>query len=316
MMQPAEPRQGNDLCIHDGVLFGFSSSRSLFHQAEMRSVVMIVADVLAHQAFQMALVKDDDMIKQVATAGTNETFRHAILPWVLETYSLWHDAEALDCLNNLFVEVCTTIKDQVERRGIVRKGFAQLLDHPRARRVLGHIEVENAPPIVRDDEEAMQYAKSERRHCEKIHRSNRLPMVVQKHRPALYRLRVPGCLPHPAKHGTFGDAETKHLQFAMNAWRTPGCIFSDHAEDEVAQFPAHAFSSRMGRLPRDPRPIQLESYPMPANDSLWLDKDQCPLPSRPYAPQHHPEQFVGNRNPRLRMSLLPNSELLPKSYVF
>ena len=49
-------------------------------------------------------------------------------------------------------------------------------------------------------------------------------------------------------------------------------------------------------MPRKPRPIQLESRLMPANDGLRLDEDQRLLPSRPEPPQHHPEQFIGSGN--------------------
>jgi hypothetical protein len=40
------------------------------------------------------------------------------------------------------------------------------------------------------------------------------------------------------------------------------------------------------------------------------------FPSWPEAPQHHPEQFVGGRKSRWRMSLFENAELLPKGQVF
>src|ERR1035438_27060 len=102
----------------------------------------------------------------------------------------------------------------------------------------------------------------------------------------------------------------------MNARRTPGWVLCDHAEDEFAQFPADASSSHADPMPRKPCPIQLEPRPMPANDSLRLDKDQCPPPANPEPLQHHPEEFVRQSKPRLRMLLFENTELLPKSKIF
>jgi hypothetical protein len=55
---------------------------------------------------------------------------------------------------------------------------------------------------------------------------------------------------------------------------------------------------------------------MPANDGIRLDENQCPLPSRPEAPQDHPKQFVRSGKSRLGMPLLQDAELLPKSQIF
>jgi hypothetical protein len=102
----------------------------------------------------------------------------------------------------------------------------------------------------------------------------------------------------------------------VNTRRAPGGILCNHAEDEVVQLLADASSSHTGPMPREPRPIQLELHLMPANDSLRLDEDQCPPPSRPEPPQYHPEQFVGSGKSRPRMSLFQNAELLPQSHIF
>ena len=74
----------------------------------------------------------------------------------------------------------------------------------------------------------------------------------------------------------------------MNPGRTPGGILSNHAEDELAHFPADAFSSNMDTMPREPRPIQLEPCPMPANNCLRLNENQCLPPSTPEPPQNQP----------------------------
>ncbi len=106
------------------------------------------------------------------------------------------------------------------------------------------------------------------------------------------RVRTPGSFPQPAQHGSLRNLEAKHFQFSMNTRRTPGQVLGDHAEDEFAQFFAHAFSSRAIPMPREPCPIQLESSLVPAHDGLRLDEDQSPFPSRPKPPQDHPEQFI------------------------
>ena len=182
--------------------------------------------------------------------------------------------------------------------------------------MLGHVEVKNSPPIMRDNEEAVENVEVQRRYGKEVHRSNGLTMVAQKCCPSLCRLRTPRCLPQPAQHASFGNIEAEHLQLAMNSWRTPGRVLGNHAENDLPQFPAHAFPSRTSPVSRNPRPIQLEPGSVPANHRLRLDEDQCPPPTSPEAPQANPEQFVKNGKPRLRMLLFENTKLMPQSQVF
>jgi hypothetical protein len=90
----------------------------------------------------------------------------------------------------------------------------------------------------------------------------------------------------------------------------------NHAEDEFPQFFIDSLSSHAGSMPREPRPIQFEPRPVPANDGLRLNEDQRPFPPRPEPPQDHPEEFVESGKSRLRVLLLQNAELLVQSQVF
>jgi len=154
---------------------------------------------------------------------------------------------------------------------VLGKCFAQLLNHPGAARMFGDIAVEDSPTAMRNDEKAVENAEGERRHSEEVHSCNRFTMNAQEGRPLLRRLGTSRRPLHPARDGSFTNIEAKHLQFSMNAWRTPATVVGNHAEDEFAQFPAHTLSSRSGLVSRKPGPIQLEACPMPENDCLRLD---------------------------------------------
>src|ERR1700733_13589189 len=80
MMQTSESRHGNHVRIDRRALCGRSASRSFFAQAEMSSVVMIVVDIFPHETLQMALIKDDDVVKEITTAGPYPPFGHPVLP--------------------------------------------------------------------------------------------------------------------------------------------------------------------------------------------------------------------------------------------
>jgi len=46
----------------------------------MGSILMVVADVLGHEPFQVSLVQDNYVIEQVSSATTDPTFRDPVLP--------------------------------------------------------------------------------------------------------------------------------------------------------------------------------------------------------------------------------------------
>jgi hypothetical protein len=63
----------------------------------MRPVLVIIADVLVHQTFQMPLVQDNHMIEQITAAVADPTFGNAILPRTSKAGSLGLDtAPVLD----------------------------------------------------------------------------------------------------------------------------------------------------------------------------------------------------------------------------
>jgi len=316
MMQSAQPRHCYDSATRLRVTRCRATGRRSLRQRKMRAVLVIITDVLVHEAFQMPFVENDHMVEQISAAVPDPSLRNAVLPRASEAGLLGLDAEARHGVDHLRIEAGAVIEDQIARRGVVRERFPQLLNHPCTRRVFGHIAVQDAPPIMRDDEEAVQNAEAQRRHGEEVHRGNRFAMVVQKSRPSLCRLRIARCFSHPAQHGSLRNIEAKHPQLTVNARRAPGGVVDDHAENEFAQFLADALSSRTVPMPRKPRPVELEPRPVPANNGLRLNEDQCPLPSRPQPPQDYPEKLVGYSKSRQRVPLFQNGELLTKGQVF
>lgn len=75
MMQPAEPRHGDDLRIHRCILCSLSSSRSSFVQPKVRPVIVEVANVLIHETLQMPFVEHDHVVEQIAATGSHPAAR-------------------------------------------------------------------------------------------------------------------------------------------------------------------------------------------------------------------------------------------------
>ena len=84
MMEAAEPRYRHHILAQRGTLLCLTTHRRFFRQRRMRSVFMVVTDVLTHEAFQMTLIEHDDMIEQVPAAVADPALGHAVLPRTAE----------------------------------------------------------------------------------------------------------------------------------------------------------------------------------------------------------------------------------------
>lgn len=63
MVQTAEPGNGCDTAPRIRTLLDFTTGRCFLRQRKMSSILMIVTDVLIHQAFQMMLIHNDDVVE-------------------------------------------------------------------------------------------------------------------------------------------------------------------------------------------------------------------------------------------------------------
>jgi len=87
------------------------------------------------------------MIEQVSPAIADETLRDAILSRTAKAGPLGLDAEALDGAKDLGIEVGGAVENEILRSRVIGKCVPQLLCHPGARRMPGHITVEYAPSV-------------------------------------------------------------------------------------------------------------------------------------------------------------------------
>lgn len=176
MMQTIEPRHRYNFAAGSRVLRCFTTVRRSLRQSEMRPVIVEIADVLIHQALQVSLVHINQMIEQVSTTVANPTLGDAVLPRTSGAGALGLDAEALHCVDHFFIEVCTAIEDREFRSRVVGECLAELLNNPCTAGMLGDVTAKDSPPIMRDDEEAVQHAESERWNCDP-RRTRRRPVL-------------------------------------------------------------------------------------------------------------------------------------------
>jgi hypothetical protein len=180
--------------------------------------------------------------------------------------------------------------------------------------MLRDVEVPNTPPVVTNDQEAVENAERDGGNCEEVHCSDDFPMVPDKSHPPFGRLGLSGSAPHPARDRSLGNIKTEHEKLAVDARCSPGRVFCDHTEDQVSHFFGKPLPADRPSHPGNQPPVQTETGPVPADDGLRSDDDQRVFPCGPKPLGDYPEQFVEDIQPWSRMATLEHRELLPERH--
>src|SRR5258707_10200812 len=258
----------------------------------MRAVLVVIANILSEAAFQVAFVNCNDVIQEITPATPYPTLCDSILPRTLGRSADRTHAQGSNRCRDFQSILGITIKDDEPRSGSKWKRFSQLLDDPRACRMLCDIEVQDAPTIVTHDEKAIERAEGDRRNREEVHRGNRFPVITEKGKPALGWLRISRRPFHPTRDRSLRDIKTEHEKLAVDAWRSPRWVLSDH--------PEYQFLNLFRRLSSPDRPpdlgnqlpVQTESAPVPTHHRFGRDRNEGLLPSGPESADGDPEELV------------------------
>src|SRR5258708_29912888 len=159
-------------------------------QSKMCAVLVVVANIRSEQAFQVAFVNCNDVIQEIPPATPYPTLCDSILPRTFERSADRIYPQGSNRCGDFQSILGITIKDDEPGSGFKWKCFSQLLDDPQACRMLGDIEVQDTPTVVTDDEKTIEHAEGDRRNSEEVHRGNRFPVIAEKGKPALGRLRI------------------------------------------------------------------------------------------------------------------------------
>jgi hypothetical protein len=259
----------------------------------MRAVLVVVANILREETFQVAFVNCNDVIQEITAATPYPTLCDSILPRTLERGADRIHPQGSNRCRDFQSILGITIKNDEPRSGSKWKCFSQLLDDPRACRMPCDIEMQDAPTIVTDDEKAIERAEGDRRNSEEVHRGNRFSVITEKGKPALGWLRISRCPFHPTRGRSLRDIKTEHEKLAMNAWRSPRWVLSDHSENQFPNF-LRCLSSPDGPPDSgDQLPVQTESAPVPTDHGFGRDRNEGLLPSGPKSTNGDPEELVG-----------------------
>lgn len=155
--------------------------------------LVIVANIPGKQTLQVSFIHSDHV---VPPATLDPSLGHTILPGTFERGSHRPHRQRSDCRWNLKFILPIPIKDQKSGSRSEWERFTQLLDDPEARQMTGNVQVENAPPIMSDHEEAVEHAERDGWDRKEIRRSNGFPVITEKGQPAFGWLGSLGVLIH------------------------------------------------------------------------------------------------------------------------
>lgn len=97
----------------------------------MRWVVVTIKDVVIHQAFEVLLIENNDMIEQFAATGTDHSLRDTILPRNSVACLLGLNAEALHRVDHSEIRLYAVIKVQIAGCQVIKtpRAINQLPKH-------------------------------------------------------------------------------------------------------------------------------------------------------------------------------------------
>ena len=236
----------------------------------------VVLDVRSQGAAQSALIGDDDVIKTLSTNRPDETFHVGVLP-----RRAWSREDFLHAERGSHgrpsIERGITVAEHVSRRLVPGKRFAELLRHPRGRRVIGDRHVDDAAALVRENHEHEQEPAGGRRDDKEIGGGDLLDMVGEKRAPRLRRRR--GWPRHVLRNRCLRDVDPELQELAVNPWCAPERILLRHRLNEAAHIGGDRRTSIAS--PTFPRPEQPDALAMPRDDRFRFHDDESRSPVAP-----------------------------------
>src|SRR5215475_11164712 len=96
-----------------------------------------------------------------------------------------------------------------------------------------HVAVQNLSPFMLDDEEAVQDAKRQGGHSEKIASGKDLTVILQECQPLLIGISAAHDVPQIAGDGPLGDSEIELLQCGVDLGGAPPRILFGQASNQI-----------------------------------------------------------------------------------
>jgi hypothetical protein len=142
---------------HDGTerrRFNAPRDRSIPLQREMRTRDIVVVDVFAEDLSEMILAEDDQVVPAFAPDRSDDSLGVGVLPGGMRGRDDLLDAQSRHPVTEPIAVDGVTISEQTSGLGpFCREGFDDLLGGPFRRGVSGDVDVQDASPVMGQDED-------------------------------------------------------------------------------------------------------------------------------------------------------------------
>ena len=177
-MKPTDARKRDDLAC--SLRLDVARDRRVAAKRHMRSIAVVVSDVLANEPKQMPLSEHDDVVEQLATQSPNPSLGESVLPGRARRDPNLLDAEAVDARVKRGAVDGVAVADQAGHAIVDADGLDDLLSGPCGARMRRHVDVEQSTAFKREDEKDVKNAKGHGRHGQEVDRDRASEMVATK----------------------------------------------------------------------------------------------------------------------------------------
>ena len=108
----------------------------------------------------MSPAQDEHVIQTLAPDGADEPLREGVLPRALRRREDFTDTHALHALPEHVTVDLVAVAKEIARRGVVRERVDDLLSGPVGGGVFGHVEVDDPPAVVGEDDKDEEDAEA------------------------------------------------------------------------------------------------------------------------------------------------------------
>ena len=149
MVEPTEFGNLNDAAVY----LNLTVRRAIQLQRLMNPVAMVVVEVAGEDASQVSFVHHDHVVEAFSSDASDQPFNERILPGRASSSHDLFDAHVPDAALEVLTIDAVTISQQVSRCAVPRERFDDLLSSPLGRGVCSDVEVQDAPPLMGEDQE-------------------------------------------------------------------------------------------------------------------------------------------------------------------
>lgn len=231
MVKSADSGERDDVGVGWAALRG-ARDGGILVEGEVAAVVVVVGDVLGHEAVEVLLVEDDDVVEKFSTEGARHAFGDAVLPWAAGGDLLVLESKRTNRGGNASLEDGVVVADEVLVPGLEGEGLSEVLVDPLGVWAIGDAEVEDGASAMLNSEPEVERSEGGGGDGDEVHGDDAVAVVGEEVSPAL-ALPLGGVwsleLGEIAPDGALCDLEPELLELRMDAGCAPGWVLAGHA---------------------------------------------------------------------------------------